>query len=147
MKTISAILLTAALAATAAAQRAKNNTDEELRARNAPDLFLYSASAFGPDKDGDSNFTIEVGNTGSKTIIAVEWEYYANREAPEIERRMTTMFRNEDLKLLPDRRTKLTHKVHHYTDKFVTSFKLETVRIVRVEYDDGSSWQRPADLK
>ena len=147
MKTISVILLTAALAVFAAAQRAKNNTDEQLKARNAPDLFVYSASAFGPDKDGYSNFTIEVGNTGSKTITAVEWEYYANREAPEIERRMTEMFRNDDLKLLPDQRTKLTHKVHHYTDKFVTSFKLETVRIVRVEYDDGSSWQRPADLK
>ena len=147
MKTISAILLTVALAATAAAQRAKNNTDELLRARNAPDLFVYSASAFGPDKEGDSNFTIEVGNTGSKMIIAVEWEYYANREAPDIERRMTTEFRNEDLKLRPDQRTKLLQRVHRYTDKFVTSFKLETVRIVRVEYDDGSSWQRPADLK
>ena len=147
MKTISVILLTAALAAFAAAQRAKNNTDEQLRARNAPDLFVYSASAFGPDKDGDSNFTIEVGNTGSKMITAVEWEYYLNREAPEIERRMTELFRNDDLKLRPDQRTKLTQKVHHYTDKFVTSFKLETVRIVRVECDDGSSWQRPADLK
>ena len=147
MKTISAIVLTATLAVFAAAQRAKNNTDEQLRARNAPDLFVYSASAFGPDKDGDSNFTIEVGSTGSKTITAVEWEYYSNREAPEIERRMTTEFRNEDLKLRPDQRTKLAQKVHRYTDKFVTSFKLETVRIVRVEYDDGSSWQRPADLK
>lgn len=147
MKTISAILLTVALAATAAAQRAKNNTDEQLKARNAPDLFVYSASAFGPDKDGDSNCTIEVGNTGSKTITAVEWEYFANREAPEIDRRMTTEFRNEDLRLRPDQRAKLPQKVHRYSDKFVTAFKLETVRIVRVEYDDGSSWQRPADLK
>lgn len=147
MKPISTVLLIAALAAFAAAQRAKNNTDEQLKARNAPDLFVYSASAFGPDKDGDSHFTIEVGNTGSKAITAVEWEYYSTRDGAEGEKRNTTMFRNIDLKLLPDQRTKLTHKVHHYTDKFVTSFKLETVRIVRVEYDDGSSWQRPADLK
>jgi hypothetical protein len=147
MKIITAIVLTAALAAFATAQRAKNNTDEQLKARNAPDLFVYKASASGPDEHRDSQFTIEVGNTGSKTITAVEWQYYSPRDSGEGEKRSTTMFRNVDLKLLPDQRTKLTHKVHHYTDKFVTSFNLESVRIVRVQYDDGSFWQRPADLK
>lgn len=145
MKTLSALSLVAAMAFIALAQRAENNTDQKLAARNAPGVFVYSASAFGPDKKGDSHFTIEVGNTGAKTITAIEWEYYRGA-AGHIARDSST-FRNPKLKLLPDERSKLTQQVHHYTDKFVTGFNLETVRIKRVEYQDGSWWQRPADEK
>lgn len=145
MKTLSTLILIAGLAAVALAQRAQNNTDEKLKARNAPGTFVYSASAFGPDKDGDSHLTIEVGNTGTKTIAAIEWEYYAANDAAADSVRRNVSFRSEDLKLTPDKRSKLTRRVHHYSDKFVTSFNLDTVRITRVEYEDGSSWQRPAD--
>ncbi|MEK6320898.1 MAG: hypothetical protein AABN33_04360 [Acidobacteriota bacterium] len=130
MKTLSALTLIAALAIIALAQRAENNTDEKLRARNAPDVFMYSASAFGPDKNGDSNFTIEVGNTGAKTTTAIEWEYNSSRDVAGYDKRVNGTFRNPKLKLLPDERTKLTQQVHHYTDKFVTGFNLDTVRIM-----------------
>lgn len=145
MKTLSTFILIAGLAVAVLAQRAENNTDEKLRARNAPGVFVYSASAFGPDKDGDSHFTIEVGNTGTKTINAIGWEYYgSNKTADDVARRNLS-FRNEELKLTPDKRSKLTQQIHRYTDKLVTGFNLDTVRIMRVEYEDGSSWQRPAD--
>src|SRR4030095_13948804 len=120
MKSLGAVILSVALAAIAAAQRADNNTDEKLRARNAPGVFIYSASAFGPDKNGDSNFTIEVGNTGTKTIAVLEWEYYLSGEAAASSRLENRLFRNNKLKLVPDERIKLTQKVHHYTDRFVT---------------------------
>ena len=147
MKSLGALLLTVTLATIALALRAQNNTDEKLRARNAPDVFIYSASAFGPDKNRDSNFTIEVGNTGTKTIAAIEWEYYLSRDAAGTAQRDNRTFRNNKMKLAPDERRKLTQQVHHYTDRFVTGFNLDTVRIMRVEYEDGSSWQRPADLQ
>jgi hypothetical protein len=51
------------------------------------------------------------------------------------------------LKLRPEERKKLTEEVRHYTKGFVTAFNLDSVRIMRVEYDDGSSWQRPSDDK
>ena len=79
----------------ALAQRTQNNTDEKLKARNAPDLFIYSASAFGPDKNGDSHFTIEVGNTGAKTITVIEWEYYRRGEGQSYEPRSDEKFRND----------------------------------------------------
>jgi hypothetical protein len=145
MKSFCALVLTAALVTTALAQRAQNNTDEKLQARNAPDVFIYSASAFGPDKNGDSNFTIEVGNTGAKTIAAIEWEYYLSRDAAGSAQRDNRAFRNLKVKLAPDERRKLTQQVHHYTDRFVTGFNLDTVRIMRVVYEDGSTWQRPGD--
>ncbi len=144
MKTLNALALIATLAVIAFPQRAQNNTDEQLQRRNAPDVFVYTASAFGPDEKGDSHFTIEVGNTGAKTITAIEWEYNFSRDVAGRDRPFTGTFRNIKLELLPDERTKLTQQVHHYTDKFVTSFNLATVRIMRVEYEDGSSWQRPA---
>jgi hypothetical protein len=144
MKALSAVTLIAALAIVVLAQRAQNNTDEKLRARNAPDVFIYTASAFGPDKNGDSNFTIEVGNTGAKAITAIEWEYLS-RDDSRYDTGADRKFRNDKLTLLPDQRRKLTQHVHHYTDKFVVEFHLDTVRITRVEYEDGSSWRGPAD--
>jgi hypothetical protein len=135
----------ATISVIALAQRAQNNTDEQLRARNAPDVFVYKASAYGPDRERNSNFTIEVGNTGAKTITAIEWEYNSPDAVAGQGNRLR--FVSSDLKMRPEQRKKLTEKVHHYTDKFVTSFNLGTVRILRVEYDDGSSWQRPADDK
>jgi hypothetical protein len=146
MKILRAVILIAALAAIGLAQRAQNNTDDTLRARNAPDVFIYSASAFGPDKNGDSNFTIEVGNTGEKTITGLEWEYLSRDDAG-YDTPTSQGFRNHKVKLLPDERRKLTQHVHRYADKFVTGFKLDAVRITRVEYLDGSSWQRPVDRK
>lgn len=146
MKALSVMTLIAALVIAAPAQRAQNNTDEKLRARNAPDVFIYSASAFGPDKSGDSHFTIEVGNTGTKTITVIEWEYYRRGEGNSYEPRSVEKFRNDKLRLLPDERQKLTRQVHRYTDDFVKGFNLDAVRITAVEYEDGSRWERPGDL-
>ena len=148
MKALAALTLISLFALVAAAQRAQNNTDEELAARNAPDVFVYSASAFGPDKNRDSNFTIEVGNTGNKTITTIEWEYYLSRDVgDDRDTPLTEVFRDAKLNLHPNARLKLTQHVHRYTDKCVTSFGLSTVRIIRVEYEDGSSWQRRAVSK
>lgn len=147
MKSFGAFILTVALTTIALAQRAQNNTDEKLTARNAPGVFIYSASAFGPDKNGNSNFTIELGNTGTKTIAAIEWEYYLSRDVDGSTPRDNRTFRDKKLNLAPDERRKLTQPVHHYTDRFVTGFNLDSVRIIRVEYEDGSSWQRPRDLQ
>lgn len=147
MKSASVLALIAALMITAAAQRADNNTDEQLRARNAPDLFVYSASAFGPDKKGDSHLTIDVKNMGAKTITAFEWEY----SSPDVFSASTdagrVKFRSDGAKLRPEERKKFTRQVHHYTDRFIKSYNLSTVRILRVDYEDGSSWQRPAEEK
>jgi hypothetical protein len=145
MKTLSAFALIAMLALSALAQRAQNNTDEQLGARNAPDVFVYSASAYGPDKNGDSNFTIEVENTGAKTITAIDWEYILPEMVSGYEKGSHIKFRSDDLKLRPEEKKKLTRPVHHYANKFVTNFRLNTLRILRVEYEDGSSWQRPED--
>lgn len=147
MKAISVMTLIVALVIPALAQRAENNTDEKLRARNAPDVFIYSASAFGPDKNGDSHFTIEVGNTGAKTITALGWEYYRRGDDQSHETRTIETFRGEKFQLRPGERRKLSEQVHRYTDDFVKSFNLDSVRITLVEYEDASGWQRAADRK
>lgn len=141
------MILILALTVLASAQRAANNTDEKLKARNAPGVFIFSASSFGPDKNGDSNFTIEVGNTGARTITAIEWEYYRSEEGSVYAVTTNEKFRNDKLKLPPEERQKFTQRVHRYTDDFVKSFNLDTVRIIAVEFGDGSSWKRPADAK
>jgi hypothetical protein len=145
MKSLGALMILTALALAAAAQRAQNNTDEALKARNAPDVFIYKASAIGSEGKHSSSFAIEVGNNGAKVISAIEWEY----KSPEavVGSGDHLRFRSGDLKFRPEQRTSLAHEVQHYSVQFVNSFNLSTVRILRVEYDDGSSWQRPADDK
>lgn len=144
-KSLGAFIIVTALALVAGAQRAQNNTDEALKARNAPDLFVYTASAIGSDGQRSSSFTIEVGNNGTKRISAIEWEY----DSPEAVAGQGDhlRFRSNELKIRPEEKKRLTKEVHHYTVRFVTSFNLSTVRIMRVEYDDGSVWERPADDK
>jgi hypothetical protein len=137
--------MVAMLALSALAQRAQDNTGEQLQARNAPDVFVYSASGYGPDKKGDSNFTIEVKNTGAKTITAIEWEYILPEMVSGYDKGSHLRFRSDDMKLRPEERKKLTRPIHHYADKFIANFRLGTLRILRVEYEDGSSWQRPSD--
>ena len=55
-------------------------------------------------------------------------------------------FRNET-KLPPGEKKKLTNPVHHYSNEFVTRFRLTTIRIMKVEYEDGSPWQRASSDK
>src|ERR1041384_5965968 len=140
-----AVTVIMTLAISAVAQRAQNNTDEKLKARNAPGVFIYSASSFGPDKNGDSNFSIDVGNTGTKTITAIEWEYYRSDDGSVYAATTSERFRHDKLKLLPDQQTKFSERVHRYSDDFVKGFNLDSVRIVAVQFDDGSSWKRQDD--
>lgn len=143
MKSLGALIIIVALALVALAQRAQNITDEALNARNAPDIFVYQASAMGSDGKASSSFTIEVGNTGTKSITAIEWEYASPEAVSGYGDHLR--FRSGDLKIKPEERKRLTSEVRHYTPRFVTRFNLSTVRLLRVEYDDGSAWQRPAD--
>jgi hypothetical protein len=145
MKSLSALIIITAFALVAVAQRAQNNTDEALKARNAPDVFVYTASATGSDGKRSSSFIIEVGNNGTKGISAIEWEYNSPEAVTGYGDHLR--FRNSDLKIKPEERKKLTKEVQHYTSRFVASFALSAIRLLRVEYDDGSVWQRPADDK
>lgn len=145
MKSFSALIMVTALALVALAQRAQNNTDEALKARNAPDVFVYKAAATGSDGQHSSSFTIEVGNSGTKQIRAIEWEYDSPEAVAGQGNRLK--FRSGDLKIRPEEKKKLIKEVAHYTARFVTSFNLSTVRLLRVEYEDGSVWQRPTDDK
>jgi len=142
MKSLGALTILTALALVAVAQRAQNNTDEVLKARSAPDVFVHQASAMGSDGKRIASFTIEVGNNGTKAISAIEWEYDSLEAVSGYGDHLK--FRSGDLKISPEERKSLTKEVQHYTARFVTSFNLSTVRLLRVEYDDGSSWRRPA---
>jgi hypothetical protein len=143
--TLLAIALWAAPVGVAQEGRALNNTDEQLRARNAPDLFVLGVSAFGRDAKGRTSFVIEVQNLGKRAITAFDWEY---APAPAIGRYGADnplKLRSDREKIRPGERRKLTHRIDEYTDELVKSFRLNSIRIMRVEYEDGTSWQRPAE--
>jgi hypothetical protein len=147
MKIITASVLMIAACCLAVAQegRALNNTEEQLKARNAPDLFVLGVSASGRDRKGRTSFVIEVQNLGDKTITAFDWEYAPARAIGKYRAGNPLKLRSDEEKIRPGEKKKLTEQIGEYTDELVTSFRLNSVRIVRVEYEDGSSWQRPAE--
>ena len=147
MRYLSTLVLIAALALVAAAQRAENNTDEQLRARNAPDLFVLGVTASGPDRSGRSTFNIDVQNMGAKTVTAIEWEYAPANSVGRYGADNPLKFRNAGANIRPDEKKKLSKQVNLYVSLLITQFRLNSVRVMRVEYDDGSHWQRPADEK
>ena len=146
MKIITASVLIIAACCLALAQegRALNNTEEQLKARNAPDLFVVGVSAFGRDRKGRTSFVIEVQNLGDKTITAFDWEYAPERPIGKYRAGNPLKLRSDEEKIRPGEKKKLTEQIGEYTDELVTSFRLNSVRVMRVEYEDGSSWQRPA---
>lgn len=147
MKIITASVLMIAACCLAAAQegRALNNTEEQLKARNAPDLFVLGVSASGRDRKGRTSFVIEVQNLGDKTITAFDWEYAPAPQIGKYRAGNPLKLRSDEEKIRPGDKRQFTEQISEYTDELVTSFRLNSVRIVRVEYEDGSSWQRPAD--
>jgi hypothetical protein len=147
MKIITASVLMIAACCLAVAQegRALNNTEEQLKARNAPDLFVLGVSASGRDRKGRTSFMIEVQNLGDKTITAFDWEYAPARPIGKYRAGNPLKLRSDEEKIRPGDKRKLTEQIDEYTDELVTSFRLNSVRIVRVEYEDGSSWQRPVE--
>src|SRR5262249_50655755 len=102
MKSLGVLIIVITLALAHVAQRAQNNTDEALKARNAPDVFVYAASGYGSDGKGSSSFTIEIGNNGKKDINAIEWEYASPEAVAGYG--MALKFRSDDLRIKPEER-------------------------------------------
>lgn len=138
MKAFTALIFVAAMALSAAGQ---NYTDEARKARNAPDLFVLSAGGFGPNRDGEAVYSIAVKNIGQKNITAVDWEYLPPGKDEPVK------FRSSGLNVAPGTRTKIHQKLGYTGNDLINQFRLNAIRVMRVEFDDGSSWQRPPDQK
>lgn len=95
-------------------------------------------------------YQAKLKNTGSKTISAIEWEYYLFDPDTEVEVgrhrfRHTIKFRPGKITTLisisanPPTTTLPANKAA----KNIQPKYSERIVINRIEYDDGSSWQRP----
>lgn len=136
MKLFGSLIIIAALAFSVSGQ---NYTEEARKARNAPDLFVLSAGGFGPDRNNEAIYSIAVKNIGQKNITAVDWEYLPPGQPEPMK------FRSSGLKIAPGARTKVHKRVSYPGNDLVSQFRLSAIRIMRVEFEDGSSWQRPSD--
>ena len=95
-------------------------------------------------------YKIKVKNNGSKTIKSLEWEYqFLNPQTDELMgyRRITS-----DTKLLPGKVKKLERRFTRQPTILVNANQLDkkyqdqfTERLIihRIQYSDGSIWQRP----
>lgn len=84
--------------------------------------------------------SLQLANTGAKTITAVEWQhvFYVDKEKRQELRRFD--FRKEE-KVLPGEQKFVAQTVSPGQVK-LTSKPRQGVELVRVEYADGTVWQR-----
>ena len=136
MKLFASLVLIAALALAAAGQ---SPTEESRKARNAPDLFVLSAGGHGPDRNNEATYMLVVKNTGQKNITAIDWEYLPPGQAAPAK------FRNSNFKIAPGARMKVNKRVAYPGNELIAQFRLNAIRIMRVEYEDGSVWERPSE--
>ena len=87
-----------------------------------------------------ADFTIQVKNIGTKSITAIDWHYIfvdsvrGNRLYDHLQ------FRTDDKRIKPGETKRLRKHIEGY---FTPDYVRGRVRIMRVEYDDGSVWVRP----
>ncbi|HYP28938.1 MAG TPA: hypothetical protein VE262_19655 [Blastocatellia bacterium] len=136
MKLFASLIIIAALAFSVLGQ---NYTEEARKARNAPDLFVLSAGGYGPDRNNEAIYSMAVKNIGQKNITAVDWEYLPPGQSAPMK------FRVSGLKVAPGARTKVHKRVSYAGNELINQFRLNNIRIMRVEFEDGSSWERPSD--
>lgn len=87
------------------------------------------------------NFTIQVKNTGTKTISAINWEYILKDSIRGGVLYDHLRFRTDDKEVRPGNTKKFSKNIEdYYTRDHITA----EIRITRVEYKDGSVWVRPA---
>lgn len=98
------------------------------------------------------SFEVEVKNTGTRKIRELVWEYKLFDESRQLEVGFNP-FANR-VKIGPGKSAKLRAALVHYTDSVAESKKgtqefrgpyLEQLIIHRIEYEDGSAWERPSN--
>jgi hypothetical protein len=141
MNILSALVLTAALALVAAAQEERKPPPQ---AASAPDAYVLSVSAFGPNRAREATLSIEVKNTGQRTITAIDWEYVSLDVNGPVRGYALAKLRNASLKIRPGEKQRLSRPIA-YDERLVTGFRINKIRILRVEFEDGSAWERPAE--
>lgn len=110
---------------------------------DAPDLKIIKLSwrdgEFGTSLAPGGAFSVEVKNTGSRAITAVEWQYILLDPVRKyVVDRLN--FRTDDKTVEPGKTRKFTKRIEYPT---VPDYITAVVRITKVEYADGTAWERP----
>jgi hypothetical protein len=140
MKILHSLALAATLALAAPAQEERRPP----QAASAPDAYVLGASAFGPNRAREATLSIEVKNTGGRTITAIDWEYVSSDVNGPARGQALAELRNDGLKIRPGEKQKLTKQLA-YDENLVKGFRVNSVRVMRVEFEDGPAWERPAE--
>jgi tetratricopeptide (TPR) repeat protein len=96
----------------------------------------------------DYKFTVSIRNTGSKTIVAIQWAYFFDPKDSAHER-LAYIFATKT-NIAPGKEKNLTDSVSsvggpkgptNMPSKHSRAFFNERIAILRLDYADGSSWQ------
>lgn len=105
-------------------------------------LSMPESSSPGPARRTPSGYesSLQLANTGAKTIKAVEWQhvFYADKEKRQELRRFD--FRKEE-RVLPGEQKFVSQTVSPGRAQLANKPR-QSVEITRIEYADGSAWER-----
>ena len=140
MKTLLSALLMIAFCFAASAQKSKSYDTDAISAGIDVVNISWTDSGFTWDNDNPKgSFSIDVVNTGTKTITEVSWDFILVDKVRDHEYDHFK-FKTGDKPIKPGQKKRLTKRIQFST---IPDYISAQARIMRVKYDDGSEWARP----
>lgn len=98
--------------------------------------FYYSRYVYSDTGE----FTVHIKNIGNKTVSAINWDFVLVDSVRGNSLYDHLSFRTDDKEIRPGETKKL---IKHIDYPDTPDYVRASVRIIRVEYKDGSVWTRP----
>jgi hypothetical protein len=120
---------------------------ESMLDQNAPDMVVTKISWRGATGSGfkpGAAFSIEVKNRSGKTVTAVNWDFYLIDKIRRNQVFDRLSFRTDDKKIEPGKTVRLTKRPDYLNSNTLSDNLSAVPQIMRVEYSDGTFWQRPS---
>lgn len=111
----------------------------------APDVSIPGVMLWGKDEPGSATFAIRVKNNGKKVIKGISWEHTLSFPSGKNKVNLRLDLNSGDMYLRPGEEQLVLSVIDKIFDSAVARTSPERIRLMKVEYEDGLSWQRSDD--
>jgi hypothetical protein len=121
------------------------STPRPARIDGAPDVSIPGIMLWGKDEPGSATFAIQVKNNSKRLIKGISWEHTLSFPSGRNKVNLSLDLTSGDLYLRPGEDQLVLSPINKIFDSAVAKIPPERIRLMKVEYEDGSSWRRSDD--
>lgn len=143
LRTLSWLICSAALVVPSIAQRPHQVT---LRTEDAPALHIRSAQIDVDTETRKVTLSVEVENTGDKTIMAFVWEYRTQGVIRDYNVSVNASMPEVAMVLAPKERKRVLLLENAQVQQWILNMPAGRIEIASIAFEDGSSWKGKNDV-